>query len=203
MRGEKLDEAHVLNVQAISLDPGNLVYRLNASSVLMTLKRYEDADRVLRAAANVPKNPEETAALESRLKQVETIQALGAKPGSMIPAPPTGQVEVQTASLVVTASRLKHPTEPPNGPQHKATGILRSVQCEYPSELEFQVNTGGKPVSVYSNDYFKIDLTAVGFTTADSLNPCKDFEGMKARVQYAESSDKSIDGQVIAVELRK
>jgi tetratricopeptide (TPR) repeat protein len=203
MRGEKLDEAHILSVQAISLDPGNLVYRLNASSVLVTLKRYEDADRVLRAAANVPKNPEETAALASRLKQVEAIQAPGLKPGSRIPAPPPGQVEVQTANLVATAPKLKHPTEPPNGPRHKVTGILRSVQCEYPSELEFQIDTGRKPVSVYSNNYFKIDLTAVGFRPPDSLNPCKDFEGMKALVQYAESSDKSIDGQVIAVELRK
>jgi hypothetical protein len=35
------------------------------------------------------------------------------------------------------------------------------------------------------------------------MNPCKDFEGMKARIQYAESSDKTVDGQVIAVELRK
>ena len=35
------------------------------------------------------------------------------------------------------------------------------------------------------------------------MNPCKDFEGMKAHVQYAESSDKTVDGQVIAIELRK
>jgi hypothetical protein len=35
------------------------------------------------------------------------------------------------------------------------------------------------------------------------MNPCNAFEGMKARVQYTESSDKTIDGQVIAVELRK
>jgi hypothetical protein len=35
------------------------------------------------------------------------------------------------------------------------------------------------------------------------MNPCNAFEEMKARVQYAGSSDKSIDGQVIAVELRK
>jgi hypothetical protein len=35
------------------------------------------------------------------------------------------------------------------------------------------------------------------------MNPCKDFNGMKARVQYSETTDKSVDGQVFAVELRK
>jgi hypothetical protein len=49
----------------------------------------------------------------------------------------------------------------------------------------------------------KIDLTALNFTPTGNMNPCKDFEGMKARVQYAESSDKTVDGQVVSVELRK
>jgi len=35
------------------------------------------------------------------------------------------------------------------------------------------------------------------------MNPCNDFEGMKARVQYVDSSDKTVDGQVVAIELRK
>jgi hypothetical protein len=35
------------------------------------------------------------------------------------------------------------------------------------------------------------------------MQPCHDFEGMKARVQYAESSDKTVDGQVVSIELRK
>jgi hypothetical protein len=35
------------------------------------------------------------------------------------------------------------------------------------------------------------------------MNPCKDFNGMKAQVQFAETTDKSVDGQVLAIELRK
>jgi hypothetical protein len=69
--------------------------------------------------------------------------------------------------------------------------------------MEFHVDTDKKPVSLYSNNFLKIDLSVLGFTPKGDMNPCKDFEGMKARVQYAESSDKTIDGQVIAVELRK
>jgi hypothetical protein len=35
------------------------------------------------------------------------------------------------------------------------------------------------------------------------MNPCHDLDGMKARVMYAESSDKTIDGQIVAIELHK
>ena len=77
------------------------------------------------------------------------------------------------------------------------------MQCSYPAVIEFQVETGKKPVSLYTNNFLKIDLSVLGFTPKGDMNPCKDFEGMKAKVQYAESSDKTVDGQLIAVELRK
>jgi tetratricopeptide (TPR) repeat protein len=204
MRHEDLDLAHVLNLHAIELEPGNLAYRMNAATVLMTMGRYNDAATVLRNSAKAAKNPQEEAILQRQLKQIESIQALGANPSAMITAPPTGQIDIETAEKVVdVVPPPKHPTEPPDGPKHMAVGLISNVQCSYPAELEFQVETAKKPVTVYSNNYLKIDLTVSGFTPKGDMNPCKDFEGMKARVQYAESTDKTVDGQVIAVELRK
>jgi hypothetical protein len=43
----------------------------------------------------------------------------------------------------------------------------------------------------------------MGFTPPAEMNPCHDIEGFHARVQYAESADKTIDGQLISIELRK
>jgi len=204
MRHENLDEAHRLNAQAIQLDPGNLAYRMNAANVLMTMGRYGDAASVLRNALKVAKNPDELAMVQSRVQQVESIQSLGAQGSSMVTAPPTGQVDIETAEkVVVVDTPPKHPTETPNGPKHTAVGVIRAVQCSYPAVIEFNVDTVKKPVLLYSNNFFKIDLTVLGFTPKGDMNPCKDFEGMKAQVQYAESSDKTVDGQVIAVELKK
>ena len=62
---------------------------------------------------------------------------------------------------------------------------------------------GKKPLSVYSNDFTRIDLSAFGMAPNSTINPCKDFEGKKARIQYAEAADNSVDGQVIAIELRR
>ena len=204
MRHENLDEAHLLSVQAIQLDPLNLTYRMNASSVLMTMSRYTDAAAVLRIALKVAKNPNEAAMVNSRLEQIASIQALGARPRAMVTAPPTGVVEVRPGESVVNIIPApKHPDEPANRPRHQAIGVIRGVECSPPAIIEFRVETGKLPVRLYSNNFFKIDLTVLGFTPKGDMNPCKDFEGMKARIQYAESSDKTVDGQVIAVELRK
>jgi hypothetical protein len=82
--------------------------------------------------------------------------------------------------------------------------VIRGVVCSDPSVLEFRLeNASGKAGALYNNDFYKIELTVVGFTPKGDINPCTDFEGMKARAQYVESSDKSVDGQVVAVELRK
>lgn len=35
------------------------------------------------------------------------------------------------------------------------------------------------------------------------MNPCTDIEGMKAKVEYAEVSDKTISGQILSIELSK
>jgi Tfp pilus assembly protein PilF len=204
MRHENLDEAHLLSVQAIQLDPLNLTYRMNASSVLMTMSRYADAAAVLRIALKVARNPNEVAIVNSRLEQIASIQALGARSRAMVTAPPTGMVEVRPGKSVVDIiPPQKHPDEPANGPKHQAIGVIRGVECSAPSVIEFRVDNGKKPVLLYSNNFFKIDLTVLGFTPHGDMNPCKDFEGMKARIEYAESSDKTVDGQVIAVELRK
>jgi Tfp pilus assembly protein PilF len=211
MRHEKLDEAHMLTLQAVQLEPGNLNFRINAANVLMTMGNYDAAASVLRTALKVAKSPGEVAMLESRLKEIESIRAPVESPspaetGSTagVVGFDTGKVGSETVRRVGTADpKPAHPTEPSNGKKHVAAGVIRNVKCSYPATLEFQVDTGNKQVSVYTNDYFKIDLSVTGFTPKDSMNPCADFEGMKAEVQYAESSDKTVDGQVIAVLLRK
>jgi len=60
-----------------------------------------------------------------------------------------------------------------------------------------------KTIALYTNNYYKLDLTALGFEPKGEMNMCKEIEGFKARVRYADSSDKSVDGQVVSIELRK
>jgi tetratricopeptide (TPR) repeat protein len=218
MRRENLDEARKLALQAIKLDPANLAIRMNAANVFMTSNRYDDAALLLESCLKLARNPGESAMVHSRIDQLNEFKALRARAdgtaagtssesGSVGVVPPGGAVKPgrKTGPTVVVAvdEGPKHPTEPANGPRHQAEGVLRGVKCSYPSVIEFRVEGAKKTVSLYSNNYFKLDFTALGFTPEGEIHPCDGIEGMKARVQYAESSDKTVDGQAIAIELRK
>ena len=71
----KANEAHLLNIQAISLEPDNLNYRLNAAAVLMNEQRYIDAVAVLKAASHVARTPEQVASVQARIEQIEQYNA--------------------------------------------------------------------------------------------------------------------------------
>ena len=197
MRHEKLEEARELSLRAIELDPGQLSFRMNAANVLMAMQRYADAQEVLRASLRVVKNPGDAEMVRIRIAQLDQIQAARAQQKAAV------KNEANARTRVSVEERPKHPVESQVGPKQLADGVIRGVTCSYPSVIDFRVETLNKTVALYSNDYFKIELTVTGFTPSGSMNLCKDFEGMKARVQYTTSADKSVDGQVTSIEIRK
>ena len=202
---DDLEKARLLLVQAVQLDGGKLVYRLHAANVLTNEGRYTDAVAVLQSALKVSRNLAEVATVQAQIAQVEQFRqtrTVAEKGQSAHENGPAGAREIQVAEEVVADNVPKHPDEA-TGPKHSALGVIRGVVCSYPTLIEFRLASAGKNLSLYNNNFSQIDLTAVGFTPPASMNPCKDFEGMQARIQYAESSDKSVEGKVLAVELRK
>jgi hypothetical protein len=218
----KTSEAHMLNIQAILLEPDNLNYRLNAAAVFMRAQRYDDAIHVLQAAIHVAKTPEQVAAVQGRIDQIEQFQASVAhshEANSEAAAQTAGVTVIDTRTMTIKSSDgrqfaikpntssegPKYPTEAPNGPHHTARGILRNVQCSYPSILTLKVDPADKAPAIllYRNDFRQIEFTVTNFTPKSDINPCTDIQGLKAKVEYAEVSDKSIAGQIISIELSK
>ena len=202
---EKLDEAHRLNSKAVQLDPSNLNYRLNAASVLQEADHYADAVRVLQNSKGLAKTPEEAASLDNRIKELQQYEsqrenmAMASRQSASKAAANAGVSQTMAVSL----SPPKHPTEEPRGPKHLVKGVIKAVQCSEPSVIELEVEGAGKGVSLYSNNYYKVDYSAANFTPQGEIHPCTDLEGMKASVQYAATLDKSVDGQILSVELSK
>lgn len=203
MHHQNLEEAQSLITQAVKLDPGQFVYRFNAVNILMARSNFDGAQKVLDACLKLARNPQQVDTVQSRLAQLKQIQAAMANRASA----PTITVEEPSSPRVIqvtgNAAAPKHPTEPPTGAKHVADGVMRQVTCSYPAVLEFQVQTATATVSVYTNNFYKLDVSALGFTPTGDMYPCSDFEGKKARVEYAEVSDKTVAGQVLSVELHK
>jgi tetratricopeptide (TPR) repeat protein len=206
MRHENLDDAHMLSVQAVQLDPDEVVFRINAASELMAMQRYDDALNVLKAAENVAKNPGQVSQVQFQIAQVER-QRERAEAEAYQNSQNSDTANANGAARVVTLvadKTPKHPDAAKNAPKHTAIGVIHDVVCSYPSVLEFTLDGApGKNLSLYNNDMRNIDLSALGFTPTGSMNPCSDFEGQRAKVEFLESPDKSVDGQVTAIELRK
>jgi tetratricopeptide (TPR) repeat protein len=214
MHHEKLDEAHTLTLQAVQLDPGQLGYRLNAANVQMEAERYSDAVAVLENALSLAKTPEEVGLVQNRISEIQRYRAVREQMAQTNQMPERAGAEAdsgQSASSTrggdtradADTSAPKYRSESPRGPKHVASGVLRNVHCSPPAVLELKVEGTGKGVSLYSNNYFKVAFSAVNYKAQGEIRPCNDLEGMKASVQYSETTNHSVDGQILAIELSK
>lgn len=213
MRHENLDEAHLLSIQAVQLDPSEVVFRINAANVLITMQQYDAAVNVLKVAEKVAKNPEQIARVENQIAQVEGFQKQRAEAEEARKANEDSEVVTlngeQPASapatrqiISVTAKPPKHPTVPETGRKHIATGTIHNVVCSFPAVVEFHLETtAGKSLALYNNDFSKLDLSAVK-AVSGTVDPCADFEGKKVELEYVDSPDKTVTGEVIAVMLK-
>ncbi len=74
-RRRSLDQAHMLNVRAIELEPETLNYRIDCAEVLAEQRQYANALNVLKAAVRLAKTPEQIAAVDGLIQRFEVGQA--------------------------------------------------------------------------------------------------------------------------------
>jgi tetratricopeptide (TPR) repeat protein len=219
MHNEKLDEAHMLNVQAVQIEPENLYYRLNTASVLSQQRQYVSAINVLKAATAVAKSQSEKEMVQDRINALERFQAAQernaaqnaayAENSSNSPASISGASgktivfkRVDGKVIGVSEEMPAYPAGDSKGPQHTVKGVLRDIRCSYPTVLALTVEQPGKKITLYNNNYYKIVFTTT-YDSNDEIKPCTAIEDMKASVKYAEVTDKNVAGQILEIELSK
>jgi Tfp pilus assembly protein PilF len=199
MRHRNLDEAHMMALTAVQLDPGNAGYRVNAANVLMQMDRGTDAVVVLRGALRVAKSPEETAMVQNILTQAEQYVNARDRQVEELKA----NVQANASSAGEGSANAETPEEElPKGPHRFMAGTLQNVHCHGPG-IELTVAAKGKTIALHRGNYYKIEFTALGFTPKGDLSPCRDLEGVSAKVEYVESSAMPATAYVVAIELHK
>jgi tetratricopeptide (TPR) repeat protein len=197
MRRQNLDEAHMMALKAVQLDPGNVSYRMTAASVLIQMERDKDAVAVLHEAVRIAKSPQETAMVQNFLTQVESFAtARDEEPEQELKASLQANAASGNSNAEAPAEEL------PKGPHRFLIGTLQNVHC-HDLDIDLTVAAKGKTMALHSGNYYKIEFTALGFTPKGDLSPCKDLEGMSAKVEYVESSAKPAVAYVVAIELHK
>jgi tetratricopeptide (TPR) repeat protein len=207
LRGHNLEEAHMMGLTAVSLDPANVGYRINVANVLMRMQQGKNAVEVLREAEKLAKTPQETAAVDNMLMNAEAYaEALEqARNRQMDEISSTdAEATVSTASDVPHLAHRKEKEKEfvPSGPHRFIVGVLKNVHCDAP-DLDLAVTSAAKTLALHSDNYYKIQFTALGFQPKGDLNPCSDLESKPAKVEYVESAEKSDAPHLIAIELHK
>lgn len=183
---------------AIRLNPRYYQAKEFLATLLSSQNRDAEAIAVMEEAQEVAENPSDNEKAKARIAKLEQAAEEHRRLAEKKKEPATA-----SPALASYDSAPRHPTETASGPTHEARGVIRNVQCTYPAIIEFRVDGTAKSVTLYNNDYTAIEYTVLGFLPKGNIHPCDELEGMKVRVRYIESTDGTVDGQVIAMELRK
>ena len=209
-RSMNLDEAHMLDLKAVQLDPGNVGYRVNTAHILLVMQRENDALAVLQNALKVAKVQEEVLAVQTQMENVQ--QAIAARremeeedqriKERMKSALSGGSDSVQTDEQNANPPLVPR-EEALRGPRRSERGTMKNVRCSWPAVLDLDLDTGSHVIALHSANYYKIAFTALNFTPKSDLKPCNDLEGTHARVEFVAASGKAKPGGIVSIELAK
>jgi len=111
-----------------------------------------------------------------------------------------------TAAPAKSPSKQPAPAGKPEkqqpGPKDMADGQIKSVTCKGRS-LDMAFDDSYEILHLHTDNYFKVDFSAINFTPSGIMNPCKTAKGMYARVYYYDIKGHANQGDLISVEFRK
>ena len=204
MHNRNLEEARMMGLTAVSLDPANIGYRVNVANVLLAMGKGQNAVQVLRATAKLAKTPQETQAVDNSLmhaqEYAEEQERSGKQSRQMSEAAPAGQGRIESSTDIPHLAPRKEFV--PSGPHRFVVGVLKDVHCDVPN-LDLTVTAGTKKLALHADNYYKIEFTALNFQPSADLKPCSDLENRLAKVEYVDSADKSDAPHLIAIEIHK
>ena len=203
MQRKNLDEAHTLSLQAVQMDPGNVGFRMNAANLLMQMERPKDAIAVLQNAMKLAASPDQVASMQNQIASFQQYQASRERAAQEYREASQEQSSAQGTEQLAGPQAPEPPEDNRHGPRRTVNGTLRDVQCSEPVTMKLRVESSKKPVLLRARNYYKIQFSALNFTPKAELNPCKDIEGMKARVEFFEALSESTEGQIVSIELTK
>jgi len=221
-RAEKLEEAERLGARAVELDPSILAFRLNLAFVLLRRDRPGDAIRVLESALKIVKTPAETEQVNMRLESARRFQEALASRRALPPQNP----EVSPPALRRHSEEISPPvlrrrsgesqpeksgstpaapgkSPPARGPRDMLDGTITEVTCSLPTHMDLTLASSAGKFHLHSEDYLKVEYSAVGFEPAGELVPCTGLRGRRARVFFYDLKGRPNEGDLISVELRK
>jgi tetratricopeptide (TPR) repeat protein len=199
-------EAVTAAIKAVQLDPGQHVYAINLTYLLLNSGRYPEARTMaqrLLAAARSSGEKEVANNLLSNIQQAETwaakkdslevttrADADAPSPDSVVVARPNGTSQPQPTSD--SQIQLHHRGFAADGP-------IISAECSSSSELFLNLTLGKGPVTFHAADLGKISLKWAEGTAEPSIETCSQWKGRRVKVWFTPTPGKDHAGEITAL----
>jgi tetratricopeptide (TPR) repeat protein len=209
-----LNEAHMLGLKAIQLEPEDLDFRRNIAETLMIDGKPEAALSVLQAAdKEVAKTDAEHAELQGRMTQIRSYEAAEAaheaavEPRRAVTEAARGSDVTATAGATRQAGMLDDgplpaplPEASGSTPNREATGLLGEVTCSYPKTLTLALDKPSGRLLLFTPDMYSLSVRTA-FALKGAFDPCTMLSGSTATVKYVEVQGSAYGGKIIAIQL--
>ena len=223
---EKLPEALTLEEKAVSLEPGNLNFRLALAHILAAMRRYDDAEtlgRRIRAGATddhvrsqadqILDYISQARQYDARERQYQEESAARAK--ALAAARAEAEARAQAArtdeALAEKVSEPAGPAVDPNArvlkrrvPPNEVIGLVIQVHCDG-NEMEITTKIDGRPAPML---FHAKDRTRIGYASNVSaihsdIEPCSELKGHTVKVDFTLSQSKWLDGELTHIVIEK
>ncbi len=207
---EKLEDALKMARSAATLEPGVLIHQINVANVLMRMDKIEEAASLARSIASAAaKNPMESAAAETFLRNVERYAAAkkeyeaAARDAEERAARRAAEFEARAKKAAAEEAERIRRTEnviDASGKQGIARGTIAEVTCPGGQSMTLSLTLSESTLHLRA-----ANRTHVGYystiTKAAAFNPCKELRGRRAQVVYRPVQGRAYAGEILVVEL--
>lgn len=193
-------------IRAVQLDPGQHVYAINLTYLLMNSGRYAEARTMAQRIMAAARSSGERKVANNLLTNIQQAETWAAKKQSLEAASHADGDAPAPNSVVIArpdgASQPQDTPEPSIQLRHRglaADGAISAADCPSKSEVFLNVTLGKGPVTFHAADIGKVSRTWADGTTEPSMDSCAQWKGRRVKVWFTPTPGKDYAGEITAL----
>jgi len=208
---ETYEKALQAGVQAVKLEPGNLIYAVNYCYVLLNMGKTADAKKLQERILKAAKTPVEQAnaetlggAVASRAnydREMADYQARAKQEAEAAAAQrQSTNASTRAAAASATEPATTAPPEHANEPELAIEGVIASAECnqDSPGRVTLTINHAG--MRFFYSSLSKLQVIG-GAEGKNAPPPCSEWKGKKARIYFYRTKTEHYVGELSTVML--
>jgi hypothetical protein len=210
-----LPEALELARKAASLEPADLSHRINIGRILLMMDKdneaYATAVQVMAIAKSDADRGEAESLLfainkrrETSIEENRRAEAIKQEFKKMEEGRARDkELEEQIRAQAAMRQEAAAPAPVKTGAALKASGIIRSVKCDYPAVMDVVLDENGKLQKLHADNYYQVEYWAVGSSGKNGFEPCDELAGSRVEIEFLTVAGQDYSGLIKTVAITK